>query len=458
MSTPILMTSRVLPLLEAAVAWDRARLEAARQRANGADGALAPVTEGIGRLHAKLLRTARAAVAGMEETVQIVAENARLQKEITAIMDHATSVASAVEEMAASATEVAQHAEEAVARAQETHHKAEEGNVAISSLMGDMDLLEQAVRDMAESVRRFMGFAGEINKLTATVREIANQTNLLALNAAIEAARAGEAGRGFAVVADEVKKLADKTAEATTEIEQVTATMNQLSEQVGGSLNQSLERLTQSVDALETVATVLGENTAAVHDVNQRVAQIAHAAAEQRSVAQEMAERLNAITASLQNEAREIESITTHARELADRFRGQFEVLAEGAPDRLLLEVVKADHMLWKIRLALLLHGHAEIGEDELKDHTQCRLGRWYYGTGAARYGAEQAYREMEAPHRRVHELAREIWGLVRDGRTDEAAERLRQMEGYSAELIGLLDQLGERLDGEARGQGDGRP
>jgi len=101
--------------------------------------------------------------------------------------------------------------------------------------MGDMDSLEVAVRDMARSMEQFVGFSREINKLTAIVRDIAHQTNLLALNAAIEAARAGEAGRGFAVVADEVKKLADKTAQATGEIETVTNTMNSLSSNVNES-------------------------------------------------------------------------------------------------------------------------------------------------------------------------------------------------------------------------------
>ncbi len=448
MGSPILLTNQVLPLLQAAVAWDRRRLAALERRSGSTAQTLQPVMEEIERLHRRALEVAGAGVLGLAEAVEIVAGSARFSKEINSIMDHAASVASAVEEMAQSADEVASHAQEAAGRAEVNSRKSEEGNVAISGLMGDVDLLEQAVRSMAEGVHQFVGFAGEINRLTAIVRDIAHQTNLLALNAAIEAARAGEAGRGFAVVADEVKKLADKTAEATAEIERVTATMNELSERVGESVSSSLERLGKSVDALEVVASVLGENTAAVQDVSQRVAQIAQAAAEQRSVARDMAARLNEITASLTAEAQQVHGIVGSARGLVSRLERQFAALAEDAPDRLLLEVVKADHLLWKLRLALLLHGELEIAEGELKDHTQCRLGRWYYGTGGSRYGTLAAFREMEGPHQRVHALAREIWSLAQAQRIEDALEKLQQMDGLSTELIGLLDRLGAEVEG----------
>ena len=330
MTTPLfLMTSHVIPLLQAALRADRTVLAELSGKHPKTANSLTPVTELFTANQARLAEMAQVGIDGLSQAAAILTKNGAFAKEVLHILDNVTNVATAVEEMAATATEISRAAQEAAKRADESNTKSATGNEGISSLMGDMDALEGAVRNMASSMEQFVGFSREINKLTAIVRDIAHQTNLLALNAAIEAARAGQAGRGFAVVADEVKKLADKTAQATSEIETVTNTMNSLSNNVNESVNTSLARLADSSTALETVATVFSEGTAVVRDVNDRVHQIAAAAEEQSVVSAEMARNLATATSALKNESGQVEEISRHAQQLTDSIRQQLGLLAD---------------------------------------------------------------------------------------------------------------------------------
>ncbi|OBY91644.1 chemotaxis protein [Pseudomonas sp. AU11447] len=206
-------------------------------------------------------------------------------------------VATAMHEMSATAQEVARHASDAARAADDADQHAQQGGEVMKTTIVTITEMSNEIANTAEVIRRLESDSGRIGKVLEVIRGIADQTNLLALNAAIEAARAGEAGRGFAVVADEVRTLAQRTAESTAEIHQIIDTVQTGSVNALRAIENGQTRSEQGVERVTQAGEVLRSITLAVEAIRDMNRQIATAAEEQTSVAEDISRNLTEITA-----------------------------------------------------------------------------------------------------------------------------------------------------------------
>ncbi|WMC11085.1 methyl-accepting chemotaxis protein [Oceanimonas pelagia] len=197
-------------------------------------------------------------------------------------------VSTAMNEMAATVQEVARHAEAAFGAAQAADTDAGAGNTRVTQTTERITSLAEEVRRSLAVIQQLESESLNIGGILDVIKGVAEQTNLLALNAAIEAARAGEHGRGFAVVADEVRALASRTQQATSQIEAMIQGLQ-------GKARESVTLMDHSAAMAEdTVATAFETGNAiqamarAVSHIQQMNSQIATAAEQQSSVAEEI--------------------------------------------------------------------------------------------------------------------------------------------------------------------------
>lgn len=212
--------------------------------------------------------------------------------------------AASLEETAAALAEVTATVKSSSERTQDTHKLVIEAKTCAGT-SGDV------VRNAVEAMQRIEQSSAEIGKIIGVINEIAFQTNLLALNAGVEAARAGDAGKGFAVVAQEVRALAQRSADAASEIKKLIDNSEaevssgvRLVGETGMVLNQIgdyVARIDGNVEAIATAAREqsvgLQQISAAVHEIDLMTQQNAAMVEETTAVSHALAEGAAHLTA-----------------------------------------------------------------------------------------------------------------------------------------------------------------
>lgn len=158
-----------------------------------------------------------------------------------------TAIAAAVEQMTAAISDISKH---------------------INSMSELSRATSSESNTARESLERLTESTEKVGSVSEMITDIAGQVNLLALNATIEASRAGEAGKGFAVVASEVKNLANRTANATAEVDQIVADIKREVQSTNNTQSTILEKIEQITEAVSVIAAAVEEQSATAHEIS----------------------------------------------------------------------------------------------------------------------------------------------------------------------------------------------
>ncbi|MFM2586185.1 methyl-accepting chemotaxis protein [Vibrio campbellii] len=201
-------------------------------------------------------------------------------------------LATAMSEMSSTVQTVAEHAQTASSLTEQASTQAVTGQQFLQKTVSKMSELSSDIASSASAVNQVEERVDAIGSVVGTIQGISEQTNLLALNAAIEAARAGEAGRGFAVVADEVRNLAQRTQQATVEIQEMITQLQSSATSAVELMEKSVVEAAEGVELVSNAGSELDGIVGQVTQINDMNFQIATASGQQSSVAEEMSQNL----------------------------------------------------------------------------------------------------------------------------------------------------------------------
>ncbi|MEW9081790.1 methyl-accepting chemotaxis protein [Caldanaerobacter subterraneus] len=228
------------------------------------------------------------AVEDVAKAVEDIAKGANVQaQEISASVQKVSEFGQDIDKVLKTTQEVRLYSE----KADDVKAK---GLEKLEALRESSEEMNKAAIYVFETVRKIKESSREITAITSVIEEIADKTNLLSLNAAIEAARAGEAGRGFAVVAEEVKKLAQQSAESTSQIKEIIEEMHSainLAVEAMQNADQSIVRQNEAVKGTQTAFTEFEDF---INNVTKRIDEI-------NSLMNLMQEKKDEIVASMEN-------------------------------------------------------------------------------------------------------------------------------------------------------------
>lgn len=262
------------------------------------------------------LRTtaAEATLSNIRQQLGAVDESAIAQSSSSAEM------AAGIEEMSANIVQLFGVAEQTKLAAEGSSAESETGLKLVQSTSNDFEKTAHGAEQLSLTVHKLGAQSDQISQIISVIEQIAGQTNLLALNAAIEAARAGEQGRGFAVVADEVRRLAERTTQSTSEIEQMVGAIQKGTQNVVSEMTGWASTVSASLGQMGQTRHLMGAIKQRAGDVKVMASEVTSSLSEQRSAANHLSGQIERYAAMAEENANCVGEIRKSLLDLTGAF------------------------------------------------------------------------------------------------------------------------------------------
>lgn len=209
--------------------------------------------------------------------------------------DQITSASGAIKKMTSQIDQMSSDANESAEVAKHSVEIAGKGADTVRHTILGMDTIREQIQETSKRIKRLGESSQEIGDIVEIIDDIADQTNILALNAAMQAAMAGEAGRGFAVVADEVQRLAERSSNATKQIEALVKTIQADTSEAVSSMELTTKEVVSGAKLAEDAGDALMEIESVSTHIAEVTQKIATSAEQQSSEASKIDDTMSVI-------------------------------------------------------------------------------------------------------------------------------------------------------------------
>jgi twitching motility protein PilJ len=288
----------------------RAILRLLDEMANLADGDLSThttVTEDITGAIADSVNYSIDALRDLVETINKTAAQVgnavnktrgtteQLEKASISQAKEISAASAAITEISRSMTNISAKAGDSAEVARKSVGIAHNGGETVRQTISGMETIREQIQETSKRIKRLGESSQEIGDIVNLITEISDQTNILALNAAIQASMAGEAGRGFAVVADEVQRLAERTGDATKQIEALVKAIQADTKEAAVSMEQSTANVVKGARLTEKAGGALDQIEQVSMNLAQRILEISDSTKSQATASIKITEAMGVI-------------------------------------------------------------------------------------------------------------------------------------------------------------------